>query len=208
MINETIFNTLNRLLSNLDDIKEAVTLKADGYMDLNVDILERTGDYILMALNHYHKDPSGDTIANPDIEVKVYPSRKMAEAMTYQDSFGYQQVYHDFDPETGEYSTFAPRVKKELNSFLNKWLGNLLLQGHKPKAVSPRKGSPQPLYLSCNVRSRYKAIIVRLFQARRIRQKLITVLIVFGSCYLLRINDNKFGRSPIEITHMIDFSSV
>ena len=83
MINETIYKKLNKLLPNLDDIEEAVTLKADGYMDLNVDILEHTGDHILMALSHYYKHPSGEMIPDPDMEIKVYPSRKMAEAMAY-----------------------------------------------------------------------------------------------------------------------------
>ena len=144
MINETIYKKLHKLLPDLDNIEQAVKLKADGYMDLNVDILERTDHHILIALSHYYKHPSGDMIADPDMEVKVYPSRRMAEAMTYQDSFGYREVYHDFDPETGKYRKFAPRAKKELNSFLNKWLGNLLQQGHKLKPESPRKDAPQP----------------------------------------------------------------
>ena len=86
-------------------------------------------------------------IADPDMEVKVYPARRMAEAMTYQDSFGYQQVYHDFDPETGQYRKFAPKVKKQLNSFLNKWLSNLLQQGHKIEVEPPGKDGPRPLEL-------------------------------------------------------------
>jgi len=48
----------------------------------------------------------------------------MAEALTYQDFFGYRRVY----PEPGQVDLQA---KKELNSFLNTWLSNLLTQGHQ-----------------------------------------------------------------------------
>ena len=70
----------------------------------------------------------------------------MAEAMTYQDSFGYKEVYHDLDPETGKYRKVAPKLKKELNSFLNKWLSNLLQQGHKPGQEKPSQtvSPPEP----------------------------------------------------------------
>ena len=67
---------------------------------------------------------SGDMIADPDMEVALYPSRQMAEALSYQDCFGYRQVY----PEPGKIN---PRAKKELNSFLNQWLSNIIAQGHR-----------------------------------------------------------------------------
>jgi len=135
MIYETIYKKLIRLIPNLDSIAEgnAVTLKADGFMDLHVDVLGRGHtahdgiSYTRIALAHYYKHPSGDMIPDPDMEVKVYHDSKqragMAEALTYQDSFGYQEVYPDENH-------VRPRLKKELNSFLNQWLSNLLQQGH------------------------------------------------------------------------------
>ena len=122
--------------------RRAVALKADGYMDLNVDILERTNECVLIALSHYYKHDSGDMIADPDMEVKLYPSRGMAEAMTYQDGFGYRQVYHDPDLDTGKFRKVDPRAKKELNSFLNQWISNLLQQGHKPETGQPDNIDP------------------------------------------------------------------
>ena len=72
-------------------------------------------------------------IPDTDMEVRISPSMKMAEAMSYQDSYGYRQVYHDYDEDTGQYQKVAPKAKKELNSFLNTWLSNLLMQGHSPE---------------------------------------------------------------------------
>lgn len=136
MIYETIYKKLYRLIPNLDEIEvgNAVTLKANAFMDLHVDILRRGLDdgipYTVLALSHYYKHPSGDMIPDPDMEVRVYQGErwKMAEALTYQDSFGYQAVYLDEN-------RFYPKLKKDLNHFLNLWLSNLLQQGHRLEEV-------------------------------------------------------------------------
>lgn len=137
MIYETIYRKLNKLIPNLAEIDEHAKLTAPGYMDLGVDVIQRDDDYTVIALSHYYKHPSGDMIPDPDMEVRICHELQMAEAMSYQDSFGYQQVYHDWDADTQRFRKLAPRAKKELNSFLNKWLTNLLQQGH---AISDKAG--------------------------------------------------------------------
>ncbi len=67
-------------------------------MPLNVDKL--TSDTI--ALAHNGKQ-NGDVMADPDMEVRIYP----------------QEVY----PEPGKY---YPKLKKELNEFLNNWLKTMI----------------------------------------------------------------------------------
>jgi len=42
-------------------------------LDLNLDILQRQPDRILIALSHYWKHGSGDMIADPDMEIAVHP---------------------------------------------------------------------------------------------------------------------------------------
>ena len=130
MIYETIYKKLYRLIPTLDSIEvgNAVTLKADAFMDLHVDVLH-VGTYKDMActriaLSHDYRHPSGDLIPDPDMEVAIYPKLCMAEALTYQDSFGYQEVYPDLHH-------VRPQLKKELNRFLSQWLSNLLQQGHQ-----------------------------------------------------------------------------
>ncbi|MFN4254407.1 MAG: DUF1249 domain-containing protein [Saprospiraceae bacterium] len=122
---EKIYEKINRLVPNLDKIEpgEAVKLKADGFMDLHVDVLWRDADKTTIAMAHYFKQ-NGDMVPDPDMEIAIYPKLKMAEALSYQDTFGYRQVY----PEPG---MVAPKAKQELNSFLNTWLNNLKVQGHQ-----------------------------------------------------------------------------
>lgn len=99
-------------------------------MDLNIDVIERRSMKLVIALSHYYKHPSGDMIPDPDMTIAVYFATKTAEALTYQDCFGYQQVYRD------DMAVMSPATKNRLNGFLKQWLTNLLEQGHKPKSSS------------------------------------------------------------------------
>jgi uncharacterized protein YqiB (DUF1249 family) len=125
MIYEKNYKKLLHLIPDLETASfEARKLKADGFMDLNIDMLYKEEDRTVMALSHYYKHPSGDMIPDPDMEIAVYPERKMVEALSYQDTFGYRTVY----PEENQVN---PRAKKELNAFLSLWLANLISQGHR-----------------------------------------------------------------------------
>jgi len=98
-----------------------------GLMDLNFDFLgkDKNGNY-LIALSHYFKQ-NGDMVADPDMQIRVLPELQAAEAMTFQDQFGYQEVYRERDGK----QQVDLRRKKELNKFLNQWLSNIIRQGHK-----------------------------------------------------------------------------
>lgn len=97
----------------------------EPYMPLSYDRLYTEGDAIIIALAHNYTQ-NGDLMADPDMQIRVIPKHELAEALTYQqDSLGiYQEVY----PEPGK---VAPRLKKELNRFLNQWLNNAIEQGHQ-----------------------------------------------------------------------------
>ena len=120
-IYERIFRKLERILGDSQKIPEYQQFKASGFMDLNIDRLYGDEESVTIALSHYFKQ-NGDIVPDPDMEVRIYPEMKMAEALTYQDSFGYSQVY----PEAG---TIDLKTKKYLNAFLNQWLSNILNQG-------------------------------------------------------------------------------
>ncbi len=93
-------------------------------MDLNLDVLNKRKDQMTIALSHYYKHPSGDMIADPDMEIRV--NRKdyaFIEALTYQDGYIYQEVYLD------KYR-YSPELKNQLNDFLSQWLKNCIDQGH------------------------------------------------------------------------------
>lgn len=121
---EILFKKINALIPNLDTIQpgEGVVLKAAGFMDLSINVLWREGDKTTISMTHYYKQ-NCDLVPDPDMEIAIYPSRKMAEALGYQDSYSYQVVY----PEPGK---VYPKLRTELNSFLNTWLDNIKMQGH------------------------------------------------------------------------------
>jgi hypothetical protein len=115
-----------------------------GLMDLHFDYLgkDKKGNY-LIALSHYFKQ-NGDLVPDPDMQIRILPEMEVAEAMTYQDQFGHQEVY----PDQGDGKEYVNlRRKKELNKFLSQWLSNIIRQGHKidlnpnNKTESPRLNS-------------------------------------------------------------------
>lgn len=119
-INERIFRKLEKILGDLTEIPEYQVLRARGLMELNIDLLHEDEESVTIALSHYFKQ-NGDMIPDPDMEVRIYPQMKMAEALTYQDSFGYRQVY----PAP---SQVYLKAKKDLNIFLSQWLSYILMQ--------------------------------------------------------------------------------
>ena len=132
-IHQIIFNKLEKLgvisLSDVDSAKSVIDPDG-GMMDLNYDNLGTRkldlGNYVNydIALAHNYIQ-NGDVMADPDMEIRIYPEARYAEALTYQlDGLGiFQQVY----PEPGK---VYPKLKKDLNIFLNQWLKNCIDQGH------------------------------------------------------------------------------
>jgi uncharacterized protein YqiB (DUF1249 family) len=126
MIYETIFKKLLKLIPDLKNLEvgdNAVSI-TEGYMNLNLDVLAKGEDGLVIALSHYYRHDSGDMIPDPDMEIRVYLDQQMAEALAYQDFFGFDRVYH-------EPMQINISAKQRLNAFLDKWLSNCLSQGHK-----------------------------------------------------------------------------
>jgi uncharacterized protein YqiB (DUF1249 family) len=103
-------------------------------MDLGFDVLQRSPDRLIIALSHYYKHPSGDMIADPDMEIAVFPSREYAEALSYQDS----NFYHCIESPSGDVDD---KLRKNMNAFLSQWLTNLIQQGHCITAYRERQES-------------------------------------------------------------------
>lgn len=134
-LHQQIYQKFLIVVPHLESIVEHGKSVVPGYMDLNLDVLRRSKDKTVIALSHYYKH-GGDSIADPDMVIAVYPDRAMAEALSYQDCYLYQEVYSDGG------RLVDIRVKRELNTFLSHWLSNLRIQGHRvvcPAAVSVTK---------------------------------------------------------------------
>jgi uncharacterized protein YqiB (DUF1249 family) len=124
-LHQRIYKKLQTVIPDLQSIDNHGKSVVLGYMDLNLDVLRRGPTKTIIALSHYYKHPSGDMIADPDMVLAVYSDRAMAEALSYQDSFGYQEVYSQGG------AMVDVRAKRELNQFLMQWLSNLIVQGHR-----------------------------------------------------------------------------
>ena len=119
-----IFQKLLRVAPELEQTKEYAKSKVSGLMDLSLDVLIHSPGYMRIALSHYWKHPSGDMIADPDMEIAVFFTEKLAEALAYQDMFIYEVSY----PVENEPPDFV--IHTRLNEFLEQWLDNLAEQGH------------------------------------------------------------------------------
>lgn len=89
-----IYRKLQKVVPDLLTIEESGKSKVDGYMDLNLDVLHKRSNRLLIALSHYYKQ-NGDMIPDPDMQIAVYPKLELAEAIAYQDSFSYREIYSD-----------------------------------------------------------------------------------------------------------------
>ena len=137
-IYESIYNKLEALgITDLYREKtiEAHKSKSGGYMDLNYDYLGiRTNDprepapCYDIALSHYYKE-NGDMMADPDMEIRIYPAIRSAKALTFQ--MANPPIYQEVYPEPGRY---IKQLRTDLNIFLNQWLQNCIDQGHTFKA--------------------------------------------------------------------------
>jgi uncharacterized protein YqiB (DUF1249 family) len=122
---ETNYKNLMKIVPNLlDPAFEYRKLEASGFMPLHVDLLYGTPEKLTIALAHNYRHPSGDIIADPDMELLVYPLQGRVKASAYQDAFGYYRVYSDSNEVN-------PQAYKNANQFLGQWLRNLIEQGHK-----------------------------------------------------------------------------
>lgn len=123
-VETNIYHKLFDVIPDLMTIEEAGRSKVDGYMDLGLDVLQRTPDRLLIVLSHYYRHPSGDMIPDPDMEIAVFPKKEIATALTYQDCFGFRAVY-------GSMAESDRNSQRDMNRFLSQWLDNLIEQGHR-----------------------------------------------------------------------------
>ena len=119
-----IYKKLLVVVPDLWEISEYGKSRVEGYGDLNLGVLVVAEGYRRIALSHYCKHDSGDMIPDPDMEIGVYREWEMAEALTYQDMYQYNDVYSGPDGQADR------RYYLHCNAFLEKWLEALAEQGH------------------------------------------------------------------------------
>jgi uncharacterized protein YqiB (DUF1249 family) len=133
-LHHTLYRKPTVLIPTLPQVPEYVKSQVPGFMDLNLDLLSRNGEIITVALSHYYEQ-NGDLIPDPDMVVRIDTKTETVEALSFQDTYTYREVYVDGN-------RVDVKAKKELNEFLLQWLTNLIDQGHKLVVV---KGDEKPL---------------------------------------------------------------
>lgn len=101
----------------------------EGFMPLSVEVLYRPEPGVLrFAMAHRWKHPSGDLIADPDMELVVDTNTKTLSARSFQ--MDLPPVYQTADDEDlGE--TKCNITSQKLASFLATWLTNIKSQKYK-----------------------------------------------------------------------------
>jgi uncharacterized protein YqiB (DUF1249 family) len=122
-IHNIIYEQINQLTGGLENFNPSegyLRLKAKGFMDLHVERIPPD----TISISHYYKE-NGDLISDPDMLVKIDLENQTAEALTFQNSYIYQEVYPLY-PDT---TKFDQKLKDDLNLFLSEWLNILKNQG-------------------------------------------------------------------------------
>lgn len=131
LLGENIYTRIyQRLLDVIPDlltIEESGKSEVDGLMPLNLNVIQRTPEKLVIALSHYFRHGSSEMIAYSNMEIVVYISHEMAELLTYQDAYVFNSGY---SPDRS-HANFS--AKQALNDFVHAWLGNLIAQGHSIK---------------------------------------------------------------------------
>ena len=84
MIYEQNYQRLKQLVPDLDNLPTETPhrrSRSEGFMDLSFEILGRDTDGFTCAMAHYF-EMNEDLVPDPDMEIRVIPSRQMAEALT------------------------------------------------------------------------------------------------------------------------------
>lgn len=124
------YNRLLRILPGMETLEpgQSARLSAPGFMDVHVSALYRMEhtNSLVVSIAHYGEQ-NGDLMADPEMEIALDPTIGMAEALTFRNDYAglHQHVY------TEDGKRYRPKLKSDLNNFLEMWTKNIRAQGHK-----------------------------------------------------------------------------
>jgi hypothetical protein len=118
-----IYRNLIAALGHGDDPHrwpDAWKLEKEPYQTLHVDVLERSGDAVTIALAHYYEQ-NGDLVPDPDMEIRLNFTTRTAVPLSFQNGLVYTRVEGvDGQPN--------PKALVSLTSFLSSWVRNIAEQ--------------------------------------------------------------------------------
>ena len=96
-VSKLIYKEINNLIPDLRKIKplEKIDLKAYGFADIHLIVLEASKEEIIINLSHYSL-VERILVANPSVEIVIYPGKNCAEVVIYKDPhFTYRLITKD-----------------------------------------------------------------------------------------------------------------
>lgn len=93
-VSKLIYREINNLIPDLRKIKplEKIDLKAYGFANIHLIVLESTSEEMTISLSHYSLVDK-ILVANPSVEIDILPYERIAEVVTYKDPhFSYQLI--------------------------------------------------------------------------------------------------------------------
>lgn len=123
-LNEVNYQLIMRLIPDLLNMAETAVSKTKNADDLHLKIIERSPYTTALSLTHYFQAGS-IRFPVPDLWLRVYHDVCVAEAIAQLDgnSPAHARAY---DWHEG----LDISIKRELNTFTEKWLRNCLQEGH------------------------------------------------------------------------------
>lgn len=135
-VSKLIYKELKSLIPDIQNLKpfEKHDLKAYGFANIHLIILEATSHEINIILSHYD-NKSGVLVSNPSVEIAIYPYEHKAEVVMYKDRNFTYQLFMDteFDNETDNVNACS-----YVNRLVYEWLKELKFWScNKRESVSP-----------------------------------------------------------------------
>lgn len=115
---------LRRLLPDLDALQDHSVSVVKGALTLYLEIRERSKYTTTLHLT-YLFDQDSDTVAAPDILIRLYHDAQVAEVISRGAGRGHRNTVYDRFRHR-----YSLEAKWRVNRFLHKWLGYCLHHGH------------------------------------------------------------------------------
>ncbi len=121
---ESNYVRLNQVIPELCRLDGYYRSRVAADCDLHLEIIERSRYTITLSLSYFFYE-SGERIADPDMQVRVYLDGRLAEAMSFCGEHRHAELRRLCRVHRGELDARWRR-----NVVLNKWLEYLMDQGH------------------------------------------------------------------------------
>jgi len=114
-----LYQLLLQLAPDLWEDDQPLWLPTFTDSQLQIDILDRKANKLLVVMGNYWKSAKGDLIPDPEMTMAVYRLTETVETLTYEDAFCKKRAYRD------DLILVCPSLQEELNITLERWLAKL-----------------------------------------------------------------------------------